>query len=98
MKEYRAYFVGTDGHFTGFEPLICRDDGEAIAGLKASLMVMTSSFGMPTASLYGSFKGPSNGTLCALDTDIAPVNKHCREPDIAIIVRRIIDPFPGFYR
>lgn len=35
MKEYRAYFVGTDGHFIGFEPLICRDDGEAIAKAKS---------------------------------------------------------------
>ena len=35
MKEYRAYFLGTDGHFTGFEPLICRDDGEAIARAKS---------------------------------------------------------------
>jgi len=31
MREYRAYFVGEDGHFMGFEPLICRDDGEALA-------------------------------------------------------------------
>jgi hypothetical protein len=29
--EYRAYTVGVDGHFIGFEPLICRDDGEAAA-------------------------------------------------------------------
>jgi len=28
--EYRAYFVGRDGHFNGFEPLICPDDIEAI--------------------------------------------------------------------
>ena len=26
MNEYRAYIVGVDGHFIGFEPLICRDD------------------------------------------------------------------------
>jgi hypothetical protein len=31
MAEYRAYTVGNDGHFIGFEPLICRDDGEAVA-------------------------------------------------------------------
>jgi hypothetical protein len=30
MAEYRAYTVGRDGHFTGFEPLICADDSEAI--------------------------------------------------------------------
>jgi hypothetical protein len=30
MPEYRAYVVGVDGHFIGFEPLICRDDAEAI--------------------------------------------------------------------
>jgi hypothetical protein len=27
----RAYTVGADGHFIGFEPLVCRDDGEALA-------------------------------------------------------------------
>jgi hypothetical protein len=27
--EYRAYQVGLDGHFIGFEPLVCRDDSEA---------------------------------------------------------------------
>jgi hypothetical protein len=34
VPEYRAYTVGVDGHFIGFEPLICRDDGEAIAKAK----------------------------------------------------------------
>ncbi|WP_213741647.1 hypothetical protein [Bradyrhizobium sp. dw_411] len=29
MPEYRAYTVGSDGHFTGFEPLVCADDAEA---------------------------------------------------------------------
>jgi hypothetical protein len=28
--EYRAYIVGDDGHFLGYEPLICADDSEAI--------------------------------------------------------------------
>ena len=27
--QYRAYFVEADGHFIGFEPMICRDDAEA---------------------------------------------------------------------
>ena len=31
MTEYRAYTVGTDGHFIGYQPLICADDTEAIA-------------------------------------------------------------------
>jgi hypothetical protein len=31
MAEYRAYTVGDDGHFIGFEPMICRDDAEAVA-------------------------------------------------------------------
>jgi hypothetical protein len=31
VAEYRAYLVGSDGHFIGFEPMICRDDAEAIA-------------------------------------------------------------------
>lgn len=30
VNQYRAYTVGTDGHFVGFEPMICRDDAEAI--------------------------------------------------------------------
>ncbi len=30
MAEYRAYTVGDDGHFSGFEPLVCCDDAEAI--------------------------------------------------------------------
>jgi hypothetical protein len=29
MAEYRAYLVGSDGHFVGFEPLSCADDTEA---------------------------------------------------------------------
>jgi hypothetical protein len=29
VAEYRAYTVGSDGHFVGFEPLICADDAEA---------------------------------------------------------------------
>jgi hypothetical protein len=32
--EYRAFTVGSDGHFTGFEPLICTDDAEAIEQAK----------------------------------------------------------------
>ena len=30
VTEYRAFTVGSDGHFTGYEPLICADDAEAI--------------------------------------------------------------------
>ena len=30
MTDYRAYSVGTDGHFIGDEPIICEDDSEAI--------------------------------------------------------------------
>jgi hypothetical protein len=37
MGEYRAYTVGADGRFTGFEPLTCSDDSEAIE--KAKRMV-----------------------------------------------------------
>jgi hypothetical protein len=37
MAEYRAYFVGIDGHFVGYEPLVCVDDGEAI--IKAKRLV-----------------------------------------------------------
>jgi len=34
MPEYRAYMVGPDGHFIGYEPLKCADDGEAIEKAK----------------------------------------------------------------
>jgi hypothetical protein len=34
MAEYRAYTVGHDGHFIGFEPLVCADDSEAIEQAK----------------------------------------------------------------
>jgi hypothetical protein len=37
MTEYRAYTVGTDGHFIGYQPLVCADDTEAIA--RARLLV-----------------------------------------------------------
>lgn len=30
MTEYRIYTVGLDGHFIGFEALLCADDAEAI--------------------------------------------------------------------
>lgn len=30
MAEYRAYTLGRDEHFIGFEPLVCADDAEAI--------------------------------------------------------------------
>jgi hypothetical protein len=31
MAEYRAYVVGSDGHFVSFEGFTSNDDGEAIA-------------------------------------------------------------------
>ena len=37
MAEYRAYIVGDDGHFIGFEGMICYDDEEAIARAKQLL-------------------------------------------------------------
>jgi hypothetical protein len=30
MPEYRAYTVGDDGRFNGFEPFVCANDEEAI--------------------------------------------------------------------
>jgi hypothetical protein len=30
MVEYRVYTVGLDGHFAGYEPLVCADDSDAI--------------------------------------------------------------------
>jgi hypothetical protein len=37
MADYRAYTVGLDGHFIGFEPLVCRDDDEAVSKAKQLL-------------------------------------------------------------
>jgi hypothetical protein len=34
MAEYRAYVVGRDGHFVGWEPLVCDDDVDAIEKAK----------------------------------------------------------------
>jgi hypothetical protein len=34
MAEYRAYTVGSDGHFVGSQALICSDDAEAIGKTK----------------------------------------------------------------
>ena len=34
VQEYRAYSVGDDDHFVGFEEMVCRDDGEAVAKAK----------------------------------------------------------------
>jgi hypothetical protein len=34
MEEYRAYFVGRDGHFNGFEPIVCPNDAAAIENAK----------------------------------------------------------------
>jgi hypothetical protein len=34
MAEYRAYTVGSDGHFVGYEPMVCESDSEAIEKAK----------------------------------------------------------------
>ena len=34
MADYRAYTVGLDGRFIGFEPLVCANDAEAIERAK----------------------------------------------------------------
>jgi hypothetical protein len=34
VPEYRAYTVGADEHFVGYEPLVCADDAEAIENAK----------------------------------------------------------------
>jgi hypothetical protein len=34
VSEYRAYTVGDDGHFMGFEPFICANDSEAMEQAK----------------------------------------------------------------
>jgi hypothetical protein len=37
MAEYRAYTVGDDGHFIGFEAFVCADDSEATEKAKRLL-------------------------------------------------------------
>jgi hypothetical protein len=34
MPEYRAYTVRVDGHFIGFEPIVCADDAAAVEKAK----------------------------------------------------------------
>jgi len=34
VEEYRAYFLGHDGHFGGYEPFTCTDDAAAIEKAK----------------------------------------------------------------
>ena len=34
MTAYRAYKIGAEGHFAGFETLVCLDDGQAIEKAK----------------------------------------------------------------
>jgi hypothetical protein len=34
MTDYRAYTVGDDGHFKGYESLVCANDEEAITKAK----------------------------------------------------------------
>ena len=37
VAEYRAFTVGTDGHFVGFEPIVCDTDDQAIERAKQLL-------------------------------------------------------------
>jgi hypothetical protein len=37
VAEYRAFSVGADGHFVGFEPIVCDTDGEAVERAKRLL-------------------------------------------------------------
>jgi hypothetical protein len=30
MAEYRAFTIGRDGHFAGFEPIVCDTDDQAV--------------------------------------------------------------------
>ena len=34
MPDYRAYRLNEDGHITGYEPLVCPDDDDAITNAK----------------------------------------------------------------
>jgi hypothetical protein len=49
MGEYRAYIIGVDGHFIGFEPLECANDAEAIEQPRDWFAAATLSFGAASA-------------------------------------------------
>ena len=49
--EYRAYIVGRDGHFVGFEPTVCSDDAEAIVMAKRLADGQDEEFGAGNAGL-----------------------------------------------
>ena len=49
MVEYRAYTVDRDGHFLGFEPLVCANDAEAIEQAKRLIVNNALSFGAANA-------------------------------------------------
>jgi hypothetical protein len=74
MADYRAYTVGLDGRFIGFEALVCADDAEAIK--KAKLLSVTGrlSFGADHASLIVSSpnKAPSQNEL-----NNSPLHRRC---------------------
>jgi hypothetical protein len=37
VAEYRAFTIGSEGHFVGFEPIICNTDDQAIVRAKSLL-------------------------------------------------------------
>jgi hypothetical protein len=37
VAEYRAFTMGTDGHFVGFEPIVCDTDEQAVERAKRLL-------------------------------------------------------------
>jgi hypothetical protein len=37
MADYRAFTVGSDGHFVGFEPIVCDTDDQATEQAKQLL-------------------------------------------------------------
>lgn len=37
MADYRVYIRGDDGHFVGWQPLVCADDAEAVEQAKQYL-------------------------------------------------------------
>jgi type IV pilus biogenesis protein CpaD/CtpE len=45
MPDYRAYIVGSDGRFQGFEIIDAADDEAAVRAAKSSLTAMTSKCG-----------------------------------------------------
>jgi hypothetical protein len=67
MAEYRAYLVGSDGHFYDAVPLICEDDTEAIVKAKQLRGVVSRwTIRATEKNLSGGWSRPSGRLPCSM--------------------------------